>query len=60
LEQVYFLRKAVALLESRKKELEKGVENMEKQIIGAIPAIEQLEDNEGFTKLSERTQKRNR
>lgn len=59
MEQVYFLKKAVSFLEGRKKELEKGTENLQQLIVGAIPAIEQLEENEGFKKLSQRVIKKN-
>jgi hypothetical protein len=60
LEQVYYLRKAVRFLESRKAVLETAISSMEKQINGGIEIIEQLEDNGKFTEVSDYVQRKNR
>ena len=50
LEQVSFLRKSVAFLELRKRELEDGIKNLEKQVRVGIDAMQTLEDNNNFKK----------
>ncbi len=60
LEQVYFLRKAVKFLETRKKELEDGIYGLEKNITIGISIMEQLEENKEFQQLSEKTAKVNK
>jgi len=59
LEQISYLKKVVGFLENRKRELEGGVLQMEKQLIGGVSAIEQLEETSNLTVLSERIKKRN-
>ena len=59
LEQVSFLRKSVAFLETRKRDLEDGIKNLEKQIRAGIGIMEQLEDNNHFEKLSTKIKKLN-
>ena len=46
MEQVYFLRKSVAFLESRKRELEDGVKSLEKIINIGVTVVEKIEDSE--------------
>ena len=53
MEQVYFLRKSVAFLEIRKRELEDGIKGMEKILGVGIQAVEQLEDSKEFIELTE-------
>lgn len=60
LEQVYYLRKAVSFLETRKNVLEKAVESLEKNINAGIGAMEQLEENENFTQISSHVEKKNK
>lgn len=60
LEQVYFLRKTVNFLEFRKRELDDGIKSLEKNIFAGIGAMEQLEENENFTKLSKKTERLNK
>lgn len=60
LEQVYFLRKAVNFLEGRKKELEAAVASMEKTIMGGVTALDQLEENDNFSRVSEKVIKKNK
>ncbi len=60
LEQVYFLRRAISFLEARKKELETGVSMLEKNIFIGIEAMERLEKNENFTKVSDSVRKKNK
>ena len=59
MEQVSYLRKAVAFLELRKKELEDGIKGLEKNFVVGIDAMEQLEENQSFLQISEKTKKRN-
>lgn len=60
LEQVYFLRKAVKFLEVRKQELETAVRDMEKNINIGITALEQLYENDTFTQISDKVNKKNK
>ncbi len=60
MEQVSYLRKTVSFLEVRKKELEKGIESMEKTIYQGLESVEQLEENENFTKVSDTIIRRNK
>ena len=53
MEQVYFLRKSVAFLEIRKRELEDGIKGMEKVLGVGVLAVEQLEDFKQFIELTE-------
>ena len=53
LEQIYFLRKAVAFLESRKRELENGVGDLEKIINIGVTVVERIEDSERLNKSVE-------
>lgn len=59
LEQVYYLRKTVGFLEARKIVLEAGIKNMEKNILGGVSAIEQMEENNNFQNLSPHIKKKN-
>jgi hypothetical protein len=60
LEQVSVLKKTVRFLEIRKAELDTAIKSMEHTIVGGINVLEQLEKNEGFTKLSPKIERLNR
>lgn len=60
IEQVSFLRKSVAFLETRKRDLEDGIKELEKQVYQGVGIMEQLEDNDHFEKLSEKAKKLNK
>lgn len=60
MEQVTFLKRAVQFLEIRKGELEDGIMEMEKQIIGGVEMIEQMDETENFQQLSEKIKQKNK
>lgn len=60
LEQVSFLRKTVAFLEARRRELENGISQLEKQVHIGISIMEQLEDNKEFEQVSGKIEKKNK
>jgi hypothetical protein len=59
MEQIAFLRKSIAFLEKRKRELEDGIAGLEKNIVLGVAMMQELEDSDNFQKMSKKTEQKN-